>query len=557
MRSFKDFSINTKLVLLVTVAGGVALLLACAAFVVHDYRIIRASKVRQLSALADVLGSNSTAALTFDDPVTGTEILSSLRMQPTIEFACLYNAQGRVFAKYGDADQAPSRPGPPGYKFTDRGHLSVVQSIVQDRDRVGTIILRANMVDLDQQMLQYVMIMAVVMTVSMGGSILLSSRLQRAISLPILRLADAAQKISADADYSIRVSKVANDELGALYDEFNGMLDRIEQGEKELQKAHNELELRVDQRTRQLSQANRELSREVNERIRAENELEDTHQRLVEAARRAGMAEVATGVLHNVGNVLNSVNVSATLASDRLRNSKLSNLARTVDLINQNAGKLGDFFTRDERGKLLPEFLTMLAEHLEQERGVVLEELYALAKNVDHIKNIVAMQQSYAGVAGVVEAVSLAELVDDALKLNGASFEKHGIEIRRQYAELPEVRVEKQKLLQILVNLIANAKDALTESADSRRQVTVRIGRHDDDVRIEVSDNGVGIDADNLTRIFSHGFTTKRHGHGFGLHASANAAGEIGGRLTCTSEGNGHGAAFAIEFPYLPVELAV
>jgi len=560
MPAFKNLSINLKLNLLVMVAGGVATLLACGTFIVNDTMMIRQSKVRQLSALADVLGSNSTAALTFDDPATGKELLSSLRAQPTVEFACLYNADGKVFATYGGEPDgtAPPSPGPAGHRFTKGGYLDVTGRIIQDKELIGTIYLHASMSDLREKYLQSAYIAVVVIVVSLGGSILLSGRLQRAISLPILRLAATAQEISAGGDYSIRVEKGAEDELGTLYDAFNGMLEQIERGERELHDAHDQLETRVEERTRQLSQANVELSREVAERKRAESELEETHRQLIQTARQAGMAEVATDVLHNVGNVLNSINVSATLVADRLRRSKISEFDRAVGIMREHSADLGTFITSDEKGKLLPGFLNMLSEHLEQERTALLQELRTLVNNVDHVKTIVAMQQSYAGVAGMVEAVSLAGLIEDALKFNLASSEKHGIKVVRHYDELPDVRVDKQKLLQILVNLITNAKDALVAAGEEGRQLTVRILRAAEDrVRIEVTDSGIGIPSENLTRIFSHGFTTKQHGHGFGLHASANAANEMGGRLTATSDGPGRGATFSLELPLEPTDAAL
>ena len=182
---------------------------------------------------------------------------------------------------------------------------------------MGKVYLHASMADLSAQLRRNVAVVAIVMLVSLSVAFLLSSRLQRVISAPILQLAHSAQEISASRDYSIRVQKHANDELGTLYDEFNGMLQQIEEGQKSLQQAHTELEARVEQRTEQLSLANLELTREIAERKRTEEKLETVHQQLVDAARRAGMAEVATGVLHNVGNVLNSINVSATLVAER------------------------------------------------------------------------------------------------------------------------------------------------------------------------------------------------------------------------------------------------
>ena len=220
MPSLKNLSINTKLNLLVTVAAAVAMLLSCGAFAVNDYLMIRTNKLRKLSTLASVLGDNSTAALTFQDPGVGEEILSSLRMQPTIRLASLYDVDNRLFATYQTEPAVGSPPPSPkatGFHYADDNSLSLTQPIVEDGQRIGTIYLSADMSDLYEQLFQYVNIVAVVMIVSLGGSILLSSRLQRIIALPIVRLAGTAQQISAEGDYSIRVCKEADDELGTLF----------------------------------------------------------------------------------------------------------------------------------------------------------------------------------------------------------------------------------------------------------------------------------------------------------------------------------------------------
>lgn len=187
----------------------------------------------------------------------------------------------------------------------------------------------------------------------------------------------------------------------------------------------------------------------------------------------------------------------------------------------------------------------------------MMEELRELGNNVNHVKTIVAMQQSYAGVAGVAELVSPAEMLEDALRINSVTLKKHGIEVVRDYADLPRVQTDKSKLLQILVNLVTNGKDALREAAEPQRRLTARVRKGCDDgeerVFFEVVNNGVGIPGDNLTRIFSHGFTTKKHGHGFGLHSSANAAKELGGTLAAYSDGPGRGATFVLELPYQPM----
>ena len=298
--------------------------------------------------------------------------------------------------------------------------------------------------------------------------------------------------------------------------------------------------------------------RDVTERKHAESEKESTQQKLVELSRRAGMAEVATNVLHNVGNVLNSVNVSATLVADKLRHLQLSDLVAVTELMRERAGDLGTFITSDAKGKLLPHFLRELGSHLVHEQGAVLQELESLTTNIGHIKDIVNTQQSYARISGVVEEVRLAEMVETALRFNSAAMERHKVRVVREFDQDPCVLVDKHKVLQILVNLISNAKYAVESVAPEDRRLTVRIGTSPDRadfVQIAVIDNGVGIPRENLIRIFAHGFTTKKDGHGFGLHGSALAAKEMGGALTAQSEGPSRGAIFTLELPLKPVEM--
>lgn len=289
---------------------------------------------------------------------------------------------------------------------------------------------------------------------------------------------------------------------------------------------------------------------DITEKKKAEATLEAAHQQLVESSRQVGMAEVATAVLHNVGNVLNSVNVSSGLVIDTIRKSKLPGLAKAMGLINKQSANLGEFLTSDAKGKLLPDYLRRLAEHLGQEQALMLEELGSLSKNIEHIKDIVSMQQAYARVSGVAESVSPAELVEDALRMNAGALARHDVQVVRDYAELPKVLLEKHKVVQILVNLISNAKCAMDEAKPLVKQMTLRLGiTGNNQLKIEVIDNGIGIPAENLTRIFAHGFTTKKSGHGFGLHSSALAAKEMGGTLQVRSEGTGKGATFDLELP--------
>jgi len=297
------------------------------------------------------------------------------------------------------------------------------------------------------------------------------------------------------------------------------------------------------------------MSKNITDIKKAELVLEDVHKELLEASRRAGMAEVATSVLHNVGNVLNSVNVSATMVSDQMRNSRVGNLAKVNALLREHAADLGNFLIQDAQGRQIPAFLNTLAGHLGAERETMLSELESLRKNIDHIKDIVAMQQNYSKVSGISETLPVVDLLEDALRINAGAFNRHDVNVVRDYQARPSITVEKHKVLQILVNIMRNAKYACDESGREDKQMRVRISNGEGRVKIAVIDNGVGILPENLTRIFAHGFTTRKEGHGFGLHSGALAAKELNGSLTASSDGLNKGATFVLELPLNPEHL--
>ena len=297
--------------------------------------------------------------------------------------------------------------------------------------------------------------------------------------------------------------------------------------------------------------AMRGIFQDITQRKLNEEQLDKLNRQLVDTSRNAGMADVATGVLHNVGNVLNSVSVSATLVGERLRRSKVLNLQRATAMLRDKNGQLAEFLTTDPKGKLLPEYLGTVAEQLATEQADLVAEMDSVAQHIEHIKEIVAMQQSYAKVSGAYENLAPVELVEDALRLNVAAFERHHIELVREFDEnLPKVCVDRHKFLQILINLLRNAKHAMEEVSEHERRMVIRMSfASPDRVKLVVCDNGIGIPPENLNKIFNHGFTTKKDGHGFGLHSGANAAKEMGGRLTGRSDGPGKGAEFTLELP--------
>ncbi|HEV8543323.1 MAG TPA: CHASE sensor domain-containing protein [Verrucomicrobiae bacterium] len=673
MSFFARSSIKRKLTLIIMLTCSVALLLACAAILIFEIAGFKQVLRRNTEVMAQVIGANSAAALSFKDKDAAKETLSALKAEPYVLSACVYNNQNEVFATYY-REGAPQLLPPPrkddSFSF-EKDTLNLFHTIRFDGDLLGTVFIQSDLRVVKERLRTYLGIIAFVMASASLVAFVLSLYLQKVISAPISHLADAANKVAQQKNYSIRAAKVSEDEMGQLIDRFNEMLTGIQERDAALLRAQDDLEKRVDERTKELQLEIRERSRveaelrvsqqkfetlvnsiegvvweadpktfefafvsqqaekllgfprsdwtvdpafwldhvynddqvlahglrmkalqqekpteieyrmvaadgrivwireistfifdngapralrgvffDITEQKQAEEELDSLNRRLLESSRQAGMAEVATGVLHNVGNVLNSVNVSSTLICDQVRNSRAARLKDVVLLLNKNAADLGNFITNDPKGKIIPGYLNNLSERLAAEQQDLLKELELLTKNVEHIKEIVAMQQNYARVSGIIESLSIRNLVEDALQMNAAALARHGVLVIRDFHEVPVISVDKHKVLQILVNLIRNAKYAIDAAArrDKRLSVTIRMNDRQM-IEIAVVDNGIGIAAENLTRIFSHGFTTKRDGHGFGLHSGALAAKEMGGSLTAFSEGVGKGATFILQLP--------
>jgi nitrogen fixation/metabolism regulation signal transduction histidine kinase len=664
MHLFQNASIQRKQMLAIMLTSIVALLLACAGFITFEIISYRQELALSLSSLAQIIGDTSSGALDFNDPKAAEDMLSALRARPNIVAGCIYTKDGSPFAKYVRSDVAAGFSVPKqeadGHRFIN-GRLILFHSIEQKGDKIGWIYLESDLRRLTARLKEYAMIVTAVMLASMLVAYLLSSRLQRWLSEPILQLAKTARAVATEKNYSLRATKQNQDELGMLTDDFNAMLYQIQQKDVALQSANEGLEKRVEERTHELESSlsllhatvestadgvlvvNRERKittynqrlvsmwripesliasgnderllmfvrdqvedpekflgkvlemyahpdepnndlielkdgrfferhslpqyvgkeivgrvwnfRDISERKQAEVKLENLHRQLQDASRQAGMAEVATNVLHNVGNVLNSVNVSSALVSEQVRKSKAVNLNKLAILIQEHQHDLAAFLTSDPKGRQVPGYLVGLAAQLTQEQAEMLKELQSLGANIEHIKEIVAMQQNYSKMSGLTESLSVVDLVEDAIRMNNAALVRHDVQLVREYSEVPPVLVEKHKVLQILVNLIRNSKYALDESGRPDRQLTVRVAKNGGDfVCVSIIDNGVGILSQNLTRVFEHGFTTRKTGHGFGLHSGALAAMELGGTLTAYSDGPGTGATFVLELPVLPKE---
>ena len=295
------------------------------------------------------------------------------------------------------------------------------------------------------------------------------------------------------------------------------------------------------------------VSWDVTDQVRQEERRRQLQLQLQEASRHAGMAEVATGVLHSVGNVLNSLGVSAVLLQSRLKASKVANIERAAKLITEQGPRLGEFFASDPRGKELPGYLRQIGEHLVTENRELCDEAQAVVTHVEHIGKIVAAQQTYARRGGSLEELQAAELVEHALVLHFST--NMGVVVHREFGAVDRVMVDRHKLLQILGNLLSNARHALRDKTHGSRELTVRLRALPSGFfAIDVEDTGAGIGAEAMKRLFEFGFTTKKDGHGFGLHASAILAKEMGGELTARSEGAGRGACFTVRLPVAAAE---
>ncbi|MCA9138413.1 MAG: HAMP domain-containing protein [Planctomycetales bacterium] len=555
----RDVSLQTKLTALAATAITLAVTIACVIFVFLDARRLSTSKATELTAIAEMLGTNSTAAVAFGQTDSAEDLLRSTKGRDQILVACILDSDQKVFAIYKrDGAEFVLEPKSIqiGARYTEDGYLDVAIPIVDDGEALGTLYVRESTAELSQSLAYQILAAGVVLAISIVVGVFASSHLQEFVTAPILRLASAAEQVSQNEDYSIRVRHESEDEIGVLYRQFNGMLERVESREKavvqasqRLQELNQDLEQRVTNRTSELEKSNAALQQQIKAKDAATRELRETHIQLLEVSRRAGMADIANGVLHNIGNVLNSLNISANLIDERVRDFKCASLQRAIDLLKKNEDELADFLTNSDQGKILPRYLDKLSESMKDDQRSVLAEVESLAANVEHIKDIVRAQQSHAGAFGVMEQLNPATLFEDAIYFVHDSFSKHKVEIIKAYEPVSPIEIEKSKAIQIIVNLIKNAKESVLENGSETKQVTLRLKQVDENVCFQVTDSGIGIASDQLTTIFSNGYTTKKEGHGFGLHASAIAATELGGKLTVHSDGIGQGATFTLMLP--------
>jgi PAS domain S-box-containing protein len=285
------------------------------------------------------------------------------------------------------------------------------------------------------------------------------------------------------------------------------------------------------------------IARDITERKRLNAALNT-------ASRLGGMAEVAIGVLHNVGNALNSVNVSASLVGEKLQSKSSKLMTRSMELLSAHKDHLVRFLTEDATGKALLQGLPNLSSAALREQQDIVAEMDSVRRHLTQIMQTIQRQEEYARVTSVVEKCSLDQVIDEALAFIVARCKELGIQVKTEVDEMLDLTQDRNQIVQILANLMRNAVDALADADRADKVIGVVAHRYGDGrFRVEVSDNGAGIGEDTQPAIFRYGFSTKRDGHGFSLHNSSTLAQAMGGALTFSSDGKGRGSVFRLELP--------
>lgn len=288
---------------------------------------------------------------------------------------------------------------------------------------------------------------------------------------------------------------------------------------------------------------------DITARKQSEAAIQELHRKLVVASRQAGMADVAIDILHNVGNALNSVRVSTNLLAEHLRDSRVATLGKLAELLRAHEPDLARYLTTDPSGVKVPALVEMLAATLAAERTVMLAEVANAHKYLEDVTETVRRQESLTKASWVTETFAVADLVEEALRINVDALTGHDIEIIRDVPAQPPLTTDRHKVMQILINLVRNARQACERSGRADKRITARATRDGDRVRIAVIDNGVGFAAEDLPRMFGPDLPSRTSGFGSGLHSDASAASQLGGTLRGESAGPGQGATFTLEIP--------
>ncbi len=375
---------------------------------------------------------------------------------------------------------------------------------------------------------------------------------------PIQRFRYLAKSI-AHGDFSKRIEVNQTDVIGEISDEVNGLMNQLQMAISEVNQVMESMAAGDFSRKiivnleGDLNKLKTHTNRSIEILHERTEQLKEAQQEIVDKAHKAGMADIASGTLHNVGNILNSVKVSAQLIKSEIDQSNITNLKRANDLLRENLDSIDNFILKDPKGKKLLEYYLKLEEVLFEENSKMGEDLDRLNEKIDMIADVISAQQSYAGINSLTEEYSLETIIEDTLTLQSGTIDRYGIQIIKDYSVLPMIPIQKTKLVHILINLIKNARESMLEIPAENRKLIIKTEKSGNLARLIIRDSGKGIERNSLNKIFTHGYTTKKNGHGFGLHSCANYMSEMNGNIWAESDGLGQGATFALEFS-LPEE---
>ncbi len=289
------------------------------------------------------------------------------------------------------------------------------------------------------------------------------------------------------------------------------------------------------------------ITTDITKRKEAEAQLFFTQKELVEKAHKAGMAEIATDTIHNVGNILNSVQTSILSIEEILYKSESLNYQKACELLKANLNNLDNFIQNDPKGKKLIEYFLALSDLFNDERGSINRLTERLKEKVEAITNVIASQQSYVG-ANLFAKHPLEQIVNDALSILSETIDSYQITTIKFFEEVPVINIQKTKLVHIIINLIKNACEAMRSKTIMDRKLHLSITADNSSVYLKITDNGAGIPEREINKIFTHGYTTKANGHGFGLHSCANYMAEMRGEINVESAGIEKGSTFILTF---------
>jgi len=536
MRSYRDLPIRAKMQGIIVLTCGVALLVVATALSFYARATLLRAKAQELYTAAQMVGFNSAAALTFRDTKAAEAILGALRADDNVIVACTYDIEGNVFAKYhrgAAAGDCPDHPSSRGGSYMVSGHMLLFEEITLKGQSEGAIFIESDLIDVNRQIDRFLGIVLLVLLVSLGLALVLASVLQRIVSEPIRRLAATALSVDERQDYSIRATKLGNDEVGDLFDAFNRMLGHIHQRDIELLHAQDDLEKKVEQRTAHLN-----ILMEDNKKM----EMELRHAQKLEA-----VGSLAAGIAHEINTPIQFVADNTHFLRDAFRAisgvvARYESVCAAVARGAPAAQLAAD--AASERERVDWDFL-----------GVEIPKAIEQAiEGLRHVATIVRAMKEFSHVdhRGMA-AADLNQAIQSTL-IVARNEVKYVADVNCVYGELPPVVCSLGDLNQVFLNLLINAAHAIGDAVkgtEHKGRIEIRTKQEGAFVEVAISDTGTGIPEEIRNKVFDPFFTAKDEGRGTGQGlaiARSIVVNRHGGTLTFETE-SGRGTTFYMRLP--------